>query len=102
MLLKKRMKSGEVISTNSRAGSPVNINICNAHSIFISGDNGTVTYKKGGVDWADQTPIALAAPAEATNGFEDGVIWNQTDVSEIIVTATADCDVIINSYVDGK
>ena len=102
MLLKKRLKSGDIVSTNSRSGSAVNINICNEHSVYISGDNGTVTYKKNGIEWPDQAPIALAPPTDAANGFQDGLIWNQTNVSEIIITATADCDVIINSYVAGK
>ena len=93
----KTLKSGDVLTTKGRPGK---LAVCNCHSIYISGNNGTVQYKKGPGDLADLTPIALAAPADFANGFGDGPIWQQTDVREIIITATADCEVVLNSYRD--
>jgi hypothetical protein len=91
------LRSGKSLTTKGRPGK---IATCNCHSIYISGGNGTVQYKKGAGELEDLTPITLAPPADFANGFGDGPIWQQTDVREIIITATADCEVVLNSYRD--
>ena len=98
MYISKTLKSGDVLTTTGK--SDKSTATCNCHSIYVSGNNATVQYKKGPGNLEDLTPITLTAPSDFANGFADGPIWQQTDVREIIITATADCEVVLNSYRD--
>ncbi len=97
MIIKGKFRSGETISSLQYNSKP-ELSTCNKHSIYIEGDNGTVSYRKA---YPDEPLIALLPPSEAANGYADAPIWNQTDVYEIVVTLTADATVCVNSYVDG-